>query len=62
MCTHVYLELDSSHASPDKEDVSFMDGTVRLEEVRLQEHIKQVAKTAKGRETEKACVVNLTFM
>jgi hypothetical protein len=39
----VYLELHGSHSSPDEEDISLVDGTVRLKEIRLQENIKQIA-------------------
>ena len=38
-----YLELNSPHSSPDQEDVPFVDGTISLKEVRLQENIKEIA-------------------
>ncbi len=40
---HLYLKLYSSHASTNEKDVSFVYWTVGLQEVGLQEYIKQIS-------------------
>jgi hypothetical protein len=40
------LELDGVHRRPDQKEVALLDGTVRLQKVRLEVDVKQVARNA----------------
>ena len=53
-----YLELNSPHAASDQEDISLMDRTVGLKEVRLQKYIKEIA-TGDGESMNISYMTNL---